>query len=127
MSDENLYVYSCSFSEIWTLRYVAVELIRELTQLGRSEPLVFELGSHYQMMGTNPAQNFGVVLLNLYPVCLHQAALSWCFLARELKTLIHVSLSIYISYVCVGKYCLYSHFSIIALKLECYSCFRIQY
>lgn len=68
----------------------------ELTQLGRSEPLVFELGSHYQMMGTNPAQNFGVVLLNLYPVCLHQAALSWCFLARELKTLIHVSLSIYI-------------------------------
>jgi len=32
----------------------------------------FELCSHYQMMGTNPAQNFGMVLLNSRPLHLQQ-------------------------------------------------------
>lgn len=44
----------------------------------------FELGSHYQMMDSNPAQNFGVVLLN--SVHLQEPALSWSWARTKKNT-----------------------------------------
>ncbi|KAL9319362.1 hypothetical protein ACSQ67_015879 [Phaseolus vulgaris] len=49
--------------------YLKSGVVREIMAIG------FELGSHYQMMDSNPAQNFGVVLLN--SVHLQEPALSW--------------------------------------------------
>ncbi|KAK7396739.1 hypothetical protein VNO78_17897 [Psophocarpus tetragonolobus] len=60
---------SLSFVILYIIWFIRADRAREIRAVS------FELGSHYQMMGTNPEQNFGVVLLNSYPVCLHQAAL----------------------------------------------------
>lgn len=61
---------------IWYTRvHQKCGVVREIMAIG------FELGSHYQMMDSNPAQNFGVVLLN--PVHLQEAALSWSSTTKQ--------------------------------------------
>lgn len=106
------HIYTCS--EISTIGSIALGVHQTWHGEGRSDPLVFELGSHYQMMGTKPAQNFGVVLLNSY-LCactkLHYHGV-WPEKTENINTCI-VCMLIYISYACVGKHCLYMPLCII--------------
>lgn len=96
-------------------RFIKADKWREIRAVG------FELGSHYQMMGTNPAQNFGVVLLNSY---LQQAVvLSWSWARErnwEYNTFIYIS---YTTHLCWITLSLCGSCILCVWNLECNSCF----
>ena len=73
------HVYSCPSSKISTIGYIALGVHETWHGEGRSEPLVFWIR---QSLSKDGYKSIDVVLLNSNPVCLYQAALSWC-LARE--------------------------------------------
>lgn len=86
-------IWRLSTIRLGTHRFIKSYMVRKIIAVD------FELGSHYQMMGTNPAQNFGVVLAEL---CTPARSSIIMVLSQEKETE-HMKLLIR-TYICISIY-----------------------